>query len=164
MLQQRQYHSIRGSIRQAYPLRVLVPGLFILLLLLSVLGEHFERRDLVATINKLRESMDTLLDGANDNYNHALMINEIGQAISKQIQIDDILFRVNEVFRKWLDYDRGLILLQNKDKTLLEYRDGYGYREDELNLLKATSFHLDKGGSKGSVRNLPQGKKAFPGE
>jgi HD-GYP domain-containing protein (c-di-GMP phosphodiesterase class II) len=131
------------------PLRVLVPGLFILLLLLSVLGEHFEHRDLVATISKLRESMDTLLDGANDNYNHALMINEIGQAISKQIQIDDILSRVNEVFRKRLDYDRGLILLQNKDKTLLEFRDGYGYDDDKLNLLKATHFHLDREVSRG---------------
>ncbi|OHD81672.1 MAG: phosphohydrolase [Spirochaetes bacterium RIFOXYC1_FULL_54_7] len=133
----------------AIPLRFLVPGLFLLLLLLSILGEHFEHRDLVVTIGQLRESMDTLLDGANDNYNHALMINEIGQAISKQIQIDDILSRVNEVFKKRLDYDRGLILLQNKDKTRLEYRDGFGYREDDIVAMKAASFHLDKEESRG---------------
>jgi HD-GYP domain-containing protein (c-di-GMP phosphodiesterase class II) len=131
------------------PLRFLLPSLFFLLLLLSILGEHLERRDLVVTIDKLRETMDTLLDGANDNYNHALMINEIGQAISKQIQIDDILTRVNEVFRKRLDYDRGLILLQNKDKTRLEYRAGFGYREDDIDVMKAAVFHLDKEESRG---------------
>ncbi|MFH2115124.1 MAG: HD domain-containing phosphohydrolase [Spirochaetota bacterium] len=133
----------------AIPLKLLIPGLFLLLLLLSVLGEHFEHHDLVLTIDRLRESMDTLLDGANDNYNHALMINEIGQAISKQIQIDDILSRVNEVFKKRLDYDRGLILLQNKNKTLLEYRAGFGYREDDIEVMKAAIFHVDREESRG---------------
>lgn len=131
------------------PLKILFPSLFLLLLLLSILGEHFERRDLVITIDKLRETMDTLLDNANENYNHALMINEIGQAISKQIQIEDILSRVNEVFRKRLDYDRGLILLQNKEKTLLEYRAGFGYREDDVEAMKSASFHLNKDDSRG---------------
>jgi HD-GYP domain-containing protein (c-di-GMP phosphodiesterase class II) len=131
------------------PLKYLTPSLFLLLLILSIVGERLQRRELVATIDNLRESMDTLLEAANDNYNHALTINEIGQAISKQIKIDDILARVNEIFRKRLDYDRGLILLQNKDKTLLEYRDGFGYREDDVEMMKTASFHLNKEGSKG---------------
>lgn len=131
------------------PVQYLIPGLFTLLVLLSILGEQLQRRDLVVTIDKLRETMDTLLDSANDNYNHALMINEIGQAISKQIQIDDILSRVNEVFKKRLDYDRGLILLQNRDKTRLEYRAGFGYREDDIEMMKAVKFHLDRETSRG---------------
>ena len=133
----------------AIPLKFLIPGMFLLLMFLSIIGEYYERHDLMITIDKLRETMDTLLDSANDNYNHALMINEIGLAISKQIQIDDILTRVNEVFKKRLDYDRGLILLQNKENTRLEYRDGFGYREDDIEALKTVNFHLDREGSRG---------------
>jgi len=77
------------------------------------------------------------------------MINEIGLAISKQMDIDGILSNVIQVFEKRLDYDRGLILLANQDKTRLTFHAGFGYTDELLSILKNTSFHLDRQESKG---------------
>jgi HD-GYP domain-containing protein (c-di-GMP phosphodiesterase class II) len=133
----------------ALPLTYITPGVILLLLLLSLVGEYLEKRDLVAAIDGLRTSTDTLLESVSSNYNHALMINEIGQAVSKQIQIDAILSGVSDVLKKRLDYDRGLILLANKERTRLEFRTGFGYKGEYLSILKGASFHLDREGSRG---------------
>lgn len=90
------------------------------------------------------------------------MANEIGQAISnqtnfKQIEqsiddasnIDGILKQVIQILNKRLDYDRGLILLANQDRTKLLFRAGYGYSEKHQSMLRNTSFHLDNPQSKG---------------
>jgi HD-GYP domain-containing protein (c-di-GMP phosphodiesterase class II) len=83
------------------------------------------------------------------NYNNALMTNEIGQALSKQMDVDSIFDKAIQVLKKRLDYDRGMILLANKDKTMLDFRAGFGYTDEELNIMKKTSFHLNKRDSKG---------------
>ena len=54
-----------------------------------------------------------------------------------------------ETVDKRLDFDRGLIMLANKDRTRLVYRVGYGYNPDEEALLKNTEFHLDNPKSRG---------------
>jgi HD-GYP domain-containing protein (c-di-GMP phosphodiesterase class II) len=137
------------AFKPPFPLIYIAPGVILFLLLLSLLGEYLEKRDLVAAIDGLRTSTDTLLESVSSNYNHALMINEIGQAVSKQIQIDAILSGVSEVLKKRLDYDRGLILLTNKEKTRLEFRTGFGYNTESLVILKDAVFQLDRDGSRG---------------
>jgi HD-GYP domain-containing protein (c-di-GMP phosphodiesterase class II) len=128
---------------------ILTAGSLTLLLGLSLLAEHRNRKELIGALDNLRSSTDQLLDTISINYNHALMINEIGQTISKHIQVDRILSGVVEVLRKYLDFDRGLILLVNPEGTFLEYRAGYGYSGEQLAILKATRFHLDNPNSRG---------------
>lgn len=77
------------------------------------------------------------------------MLNEVGFAISKQMNIDGILLNVVQVLEKRLDYDRGMILLANQDKTKLQFRAGFGYTDEQTDLLKNTSFRLDNSKSKG---------------
>jgi HD-GYP domain-containing protein (c-di-GMP phosphodiesterase class II) len=48
-----------------------------------------------------------------------------------------------------MDYDRGMILLMNEEKTKLEFRSGFGYTEDLMSIIKDTSFHLDRPESRG---------------
>ena len=48
-----------------------------------------------------------------------------------------------------LDYDRGLILLTNQDKTKLVFRAGFGYPEGQVKALTKTSFHLNRPESQG---------------
>jgi hypothetical protein len=97
----------------------------------------------------LSGSTDKLIEQIEINYNHARLVNEIGQAISRETSIEDVLNNVIEISEKRLDYDRGLILLANKEKTRLIFRSGFGYTEDQLAFLKKTAFHLDKPESKG---------------
>ena len=132
----------------AIPITILPFSVFVVLLLTLYAG-IIEKRELNAAIDNLRGSSDKLLEQVNVNYNNALMINEIGLAISKQMDIDGILSNVIQVFEKRLDYDRGLILLANQDKTRLTFRAGFGYTDELLSILKNTSFHLDRQESKG---------------
>ena len=119
------------------------------ILSLTLYTKAVEKKELVATIDNLRDSPNKLLEQININYNNAIMTNEIGLAISKQMDIDGILSNVIQVLEKRLYYDRGMILLANQDKNVLSFRAGFGYTAGQLSLLKNTWFHLDMPESKG---------------
>jgi len=126
-----------------------LPSVLCFILFVSLIAMAMEKKEINAGIDNLRESTDKLLEQINLNYNNALLTNEIGQAISKQTDIDAILGNVSNVLEKRLDYDRGMILLTDQDKKRLIYRAGFGYTEEQEGLLQKTSFHLDRPESKG---------------
>jgi len=117
--------------------------------LLTMVGERLEKQEMKDSLNNLNDSTDQLLEQIEINYNNARLINEIGQAISMHTELEDILAKVIQITEKRLDFDRGLILLANKEKTILEFRAGFGYRDDKLMFLKNASFHLNRSESKG---------------
>jgi HD-GYP domain-containing protein (c-di-GMP phosphodiesterase class II) len=128
------------------------PVLLIILLILALLtmvGDRIEKGELRNSMSNLSGTTDKLIEQIEINYNHAKLVNEVGQAISRETSIEDVLTNVIEISEKRLDYDRGLILLANKEKTRLVFRSGFGYSEDQLDFLKKTAFHLDKPESKG---------------
>jgi HD-GYP domain-containing protein (c-di-GMP phosphodiesterase class II) len=133
----------------AFPFRTVGLSFLIFLMILTYICERMESRKFTAAIEHLRSSTDRLLDNLNFNYNHALMINEIGQTISKQIQIDEILAGVIQILQKRLDYDRGMVFMPNQEKTSLHFKTGYGYSAEHKRLLSSTAFNLDKPDSKG---------------
>ena len=128
---------------------VLVPLAAFLLLACSHVADHLEKRELHTALSSLRESTDELLDQTGTSYNNALMVNEVGQAISKQAGIDVVLENVIGALENRLSYDRGLILLADQDKTTLGFRIGFGYSEEQLTLLRETSFNLNNPESRG---------------
>ncbi len=130
-------------------LSVLLPLSVLILFLLTSISERIEKNELKASLNHLRNSSDQLVEKIETNYNNALMTNEIGLAISKHTRIDDILANVIKVSEKRLDFDRGLILLANSDKTRLVFRAGFGYTDEQERIIKNTAFHLDRPESKG---------------
>jgi HD-GYP domain-containing protein (c-di-GMP phosphodiesterase class II) len=119
------------------------------ILFLSVRAHEMEKEELTAAIDNLRASSDLLFEKINDNYNNARMVNEVGLALTRQRDIKSILDEVILILEKRLDYDRGMILLVNKDRTRLNFQAGFGYTAQQLSVLKDTSFHLDKAGARG---------------
>src|SRR6185369_15388415 len=133
------------SLSASLPWQVLggfLPLAGFLLLVLSYLANIFENRELQAGLASLKESAEELLDQAGVNYNNALMVNEVGQAISKQAGIDEVLHHVIKALEVRLTYDRGLILLADPEKARLQFRIGFGYSEEQLSFLVDTSFSL----------------------
>lgn len=130
-------------------LSVILPFSVLVVLLLTQYVGILEKRELNSAIGNLSDSADKLLEQINVNYNNALMINEIGLAISKHTDIDDILTSIVKVLEGRLDYDRGVIFLASEDKTRLIFRAGFGYVDELLGILTNTNFHLDKPESKG---------------
>jgi HD-GYP domain-containing protein (c-di-GMP phosphodiesterase class II) len=140
--------------------KVLTPSFLLFFLVLSFSIERVEKNEIIKNVSEVKGSTDQLLEQINRNYNNALMANEIGQAISSQTtlknleghidsNIDLILKRIVQILQKRLDFDRGLILLANQDKTRLIFRAGYGYSKQQQELLKNTAFQLDTPKSKG---------------
>ncbi len=143
-------------------LLLFISSFFSCILIVSILIEKFEKKEILKNVSDIKDSTDLLIEQTNRNYNNALMANEIGQAISSQANlkqleqsisgtssIDEILKEVIFILNKRLDYDRGMILLSNREKTRLIFRAGYGYSEEHQDLLRGTAFHLDNPESKG---------------
>lgn len=115
-----------------------------LLLLLALIAENREKKEIKSSQDNTMDSIDKLLEQININYNNTLMTNEIGQALSNHTNTREILADVVHIMEKRLDYDRGLILLANKERTGLELQAGFGYSPDHLGFLDKVSFHLDR--------------------
>lgn len=119
------------------------------LLATSYLSELLEKREITITLSNLRESTEKLIDQIGANYNNARMVNEVGQALSKQSGIQEVLENVIRVIEKRLGYDRCVILLADRKKSSLKFSTGYGYGERQLEVLKGTSFNLTDPESRG---------------
>ncbi len=65
------------------------------------------------------------------------------------LEVDKLLSFIMESLQKRLDFDRGMIMLANKQKDRLVYTVGYGYNPRDENFLQSINFHLDNPLSKG---------------
>ncbi|MDP3285246.1 MAG: hypothetical protein Q8M56_12525, partial [Desulfobacterales bacterium] len=110
---------------------------------------YLEKDELATTFKNHGNTASILLNEINARYNNSMLVQEIGQASSNILNIDKLLKFTMESFKKRLDFDRGLIMLANRERTRLVYRVGYGYSSDEEDLLKSTEFHLDNPKSRG---------------
>ena len=131
------------------PLVVLGSSLAGVVFLIFYHAEHIEKKDIYAKIQVQGDAANRLLDQITIGYNNALLVQEIGQAVSSILDIDELLKFIMETLQKRLDFDRGMIMLANPDKTKLIYVSGYGYNPDLEIILKESQFHLDNPKSKG---------------
>lgn len=134
-----------------YPAAVSAAFLCLSLLLgISYFAERAEKLYLAKNIAGQGDVASRLLDQINISYNNALLVQEIGQATSSVLDIDSLLAFIMEALEKRLDFDRGMIMLANRDKTRLLYTIGYGYNPDRREYLENIEFHLDDPNSRGS--------------
>jgi PAS domain S-box-containing protein/putative nucleotidyltransferase with HDIG domain len=113
--------------------------------------EYLEKKELLVNIQNQGNAADRLLDQINKRYNEALLIQEIGQASSMILDVDKLLVSIMGFLGKGLDFDRGMIMLANKQKDCLVYTAGYGYNPKDEDSLKSIKFHLDNPLSKGTA-------------
>ncbi len=138
-----------------------VPLSAIFLSLQAFVVARSEKKELLKSLDCTKDSIDRLLEQININYNNALMTNEIGQALSTHTSTEDILANVIQIMEKRLDYDRGLILLANPERTKLVLHAGFGYSDDHQGLFDKPSFHLDRPESKGIFITCFREQKPF---
>jgi signal transduction histidine kinase/CheY-like chemotaxis protein len=127
----------------------LYAGSVTLILVLNWFLNKVETDNLLETIELLRDSSDELLEQIDINYEYSVLINEIGQTLARQNEIDALFSEIIRILHKRLDYDRVLIMLANPEKTRLNYQAGFGYQDEQKGILHKLSFHLDKPDSKG---------------
>lgn len=114
-----------------------------------IISEYEEKKELVANITKESEASQALLIQANRRYNEVLLVKEIGQTLAMILDIDVSLRAIMEAMRKRLDFDRGMIMLADPDKTRLNFITGYGYDQEDEAYFKRVEFRLDNPQSMG---------------
>ncbi|QWV97945.1 GAF domain-containing protein [Geomonas nitrogeniifigens] len=108
----------------------------------SYLAQRLETREIDTALSQVKESTEQVLAQMGVNYNNARMVNEVGQALSKQSGIDEVLESVIRVIEKRLGYDRAVIMLADARKSRLTFRTGYGYTDAQRDALLNASFDL----------------------
>jgi len=121
----------------------------LIVLALSYYTEYLEKKALIRTVETQTEAAQDNIVESNIRYNNALLVQEIGQATASILDIDKLLVTVVGVMEKRLDFDRGMIMLIDKEKKVLRYSAGYGQNLPEEQILKETEFHLNNPESKG---------------
>ena len=112
-------------------------------------AEYLEKKELTQTVETQKATAEDQIQESKIRYNNALLVQEIGQAASKILPIDDLLKSAINVMDKRLDFDRGLIMLANEEKSHLNYSAGFGHTEKQENFLKGLEFNLNNPRSKG---------------
>ena len=111
--------------------------------------ENSRKQSLEHTLGQLRDSMEQLNEQINLNYRNSHLSRVIGEVITSQNNIEDVIEAVIQALEKMLEYDRGLILLANKNIQRLEIRGAFGYTSEHMSMLETTSFRLDNPTSQG---------------
>lgn len=125
-------------------LTAIVPVSAVLFFLLSIISEHQEKQEIKSVLSSFQQTSNDLIEQIEANYNNSRLTSEIGEIITSQTNIEDVLGKVIQLFQKRLNYDRGMIMLANPQATRLIFRAGFGYADDKLKILKKTAFHLDR--------------------
>ncbi len=116
---------------------------------ISTYSEHLEKKELHSKLKGDSEIAGDLMKQTNVRYNNALLIQEIGHGTSGILNADQLLSYTMDVLRKRLGFDRGTIMLADEERLHLVYAAGYGYSADLEDLVRHTTFHLDKPDSLG---------------
>jgi len=122
---------------------------FLVTMAFSFYSDQLEKKELSETIKTQGFTAKDLLDEMNIRHNNALLLQEIGKATSSIIDIDKLIKTVVRIMEMHIDFDRGMIMLADSDRTHLSYTAGYGYVKEKEKLLQQAEFHLDNPESKG---------------
>ncbi len=116
---------------------------------LSLISERIEKSELTRTLKTQGEVARELIEEINTRYNNALLVQEIGEAAASHLDIKKVITTVMCIIEKRMDFDRGMVMLANPEKTRLVYMAGFGYTSQQMDLLEDTEFHLDNPQSRG---------------
>ena len=94
------------------------------------------------------------LNELNIRYNVTKLVQEVGEITSVVQNQEEISSAVAKVMNKRLDYDRGAILLAKNDQSSLYFAGGYGFSENEIELLSNVEFRLDTTATEGVLQKV----------
>ncbi len=138
-----------GFIDPRMALTTFVPISVIIFIVLTLIAERIEKQEIKSILGNLQGSSNELLEQIEVNYNNSRLTNEIGESLATQTTVEGVLSEVIKLFQKRLNYDRGLIMLTNPERSRLIFRGGFGYSQDKLQILKRSAFHLERPDARG---------------
>jgi len=117
--------------------------------LLGIISKNVEIKELKKKTQSFQSTTDNFFHQIDVNYNNSVVAREVSEVVNKEMSIEDTLDGTITAIQDLLEFDRGLILLANKDKTKLKFESGYGYKRGFQEMLNTTDFSLTNPHSKG---------------
>lgn len=111
---------------------------------LSLAAAEMEKRALVRNLEAQGNAAEQLFNETNSRYNDALLVQEIGQAISAILDEDEMFECVMLALKKYSGFDRGMVMLGDALKARIKFRAAYGFSEDDMARLKSLDLDLSK--------------------
>jgi len=130
-------------------------------LLSSIFSGYFENKELTSTLETQGNLAEDLLREMEIRHHNALLIQEIGQAVSSVSNVDAMVQSFVDSMESHMNFDRGLIFLHDPDKKYLIYKAGYGYSPEKEELLFRTHFDLTNPESQGAFVVAYKNQKPF---
>ena len=128
---------------------VVVAAAFAIIAILLLYSGRLEKKELVKTIETQGDAAKDLLDEMNNRHSNALLIQEIGQAVNRILDVDRIVDTVVGIMGKHLNFDRGMIMLADPSGKRLKFISGFGYNREQEKIIRSTEFNLVNSDSKG---------------
>ena len=140
-----------------FPISYAILTAFLSLFLVTCLTQyafHLEKNKMQKDFIELSQIAEFYLNELDIRYNVTKLVQEVGE-ITSVIQNDkEISTAVSYVMSKRLDYDRGAILLVKNDQTSLYFAGGYGFADNEIELLKDVEFSLESPVNEGILHKV----------
>ena len=122
---------------------ILTLAIMLGVLLVNLYAGRLEKEELAKSMVFQGDAAETYLDEMQTRYNQALLVQEIGQVCSTVFDIRELTEKVMEVLEKRLNFDRGMILLLDRDKRRLRYAAGYGFTKNQEESWRERGTALD---------------------
>ncbi len=140
---------------------VLAQSCTFLFLALTLCYYYYKTKELSKSIEIQGDAAKDLLEEMNIRHANARLVQEMGQVTSAVQDIDGLVKTMANVMEQCLDFDRGMIMLANEEKSRLVYSAGYGSTNEREALLRGTEFRLDKPASRGLFVRAFREQKPF---
>ncbi len=105
-------------------------------LILSQYSEQLEKKELYRTIEAQGNAAKELVNEINIRHNNALLVQEIGKTTATIVDIDRLFSDVMNSIKRYLYFDRGMILTTGEPQGVLTYHTGYGYSIEQEKAMK----------------------------
>lgn len=115
----------------------------------SFVTEYLTQKELAGILKSKGSEAENLIAEMKIRHDNALLVQEIGDAISSVLDIEDLVKTVVHSMQMYLDFDRGIIMLADSRKTRLAYVAGYGYDYTKESDLQQLRFSLNNPASQG---------------
>jgi PAS domain S-box-containing protein len=161
--------TLLGSISALVFLFILPPLLFLIytLLFCSIVAftllkaAYIDHKDFKQTIQNQGYEAKKLIDEMNMRYSNSLLIQEVGQAASGIRDVNTLCVTIVNIMEKYLDFDRGMIMLTTEDKQCLVHIAGFGYSPTQQSIIDKAQFNLDNPTSQGIFVRAFKDQKPF---
>ena len=122
-----------------------IASLAALVLAAAVVGYtgHLEKQSLRRTLDAQSRAARDLLDQTNTQYGNALLIQELGQATTTVMPVPELCRTVTELLRKYLDFEKGMVLLADRNTEKLIPAADYGFSDKESDFQNTLALPLN---------------------